>query len=85
MNYSVYILTNIVNFKVYIGITKQKVSARLGQHKSDSKRGSQCPIHRAIRKYGLELNLNPRSVQRVLKGKFKQTKGYHFVYTNKDK
>lgn len=51
---TVYLITNLINEKVYVGITKGLLSKRWIQHKSDAKRNSQCPIHRAIRKYGAE-------------------------------
>lgn len=52
MSYSVYKITNLSNGKYYIGKTIDVVS-RWTQHCRDSRAGSQLPIHRAIRKYGI--------------------------------
>lgn len=49
-----YKLTNSVNGKVYIGITTRTLHNRWIRHKSSANTGSQCPIHRAIRKYGVD-------------------------------
>lgn len=38
--------------KCYIGQTIDKLKRRIQNHLSDSKRGSNCLIHKAIRKYG---------------------------------
>ena len=45
-----YKISNTVNDKLYIGITKN-ISSRWGTHKFDSKR-SKLPLYRAMRKYG---------------------------------
>ena len=49
----VYMATNQINGKVYIGATTQTLSVRKLQHISASKRGKR-PIAKAIRKYGEE-------------------------------
>lgn len=51
----VYKARNTMNDKIYIGITKQKLSTRLSQHKSDAKvnRYNQ-PFYNAINKYSWE-------------------------------
>jgi len=48
----VYLITNTVNGKVYVGQTTVGVSKRWKGHKDEARKGSECPIHRAIRKYG---------------------------------
>lgn len=40
--------------KSYIGQTTRSFSVRFAQHKREAELGSECPIHRAIRKYGIE-------------------------------
>lgn len=51
--YTIYLITNKVNGKVYVGQTRQKLGARWNGHKRDAKTGS-LRICRAIRKYGPE-------------------------------
>lgn len=51
--YTIYLLTNILNGKQYVGFTNH-LTKRLIQHKSASSRGSNYLIHKAIRKYGWE-------------------------------
>lgn len=49
----VYLITNTVNGKVYVGQTVQSVAKRFGQHCSAAKRNTKnIPICNAIRKYG---------------------------------
>ena len=50
----VYVVTNNVNQKQYVGITKRGLEARKREHLSDAKAGSQCHFHNAIRLYGEE-------------------------------
>jgi group I intron endonuclease len=50
--YSIYRFTNLVNNKVYIGLTTSKPEARKYAHLQAAKRGSPLLIHNAIRKYG---------------------------------
>lgn len=54
--YSIYVIRNKVNDKVYIGQTSQSVKERFNQHKKPStikKRGS-YKIYNAMQKYGIE-------------------------------
>ncbi len=51
---SVYLITNTVNGKEYVGCTTGTVVARFKRHVRDANRDSQILIHRAIRKYGKE-------------------------------
>lgn len=50
-NMVVYKITNIIDGKIYIGITKQGVMSRWYKHCSESKYGSTTYLHNAIRKY----------------------------------
>ena len=49
----IYLVTNLVDGKVYVGLTKL-IKKRWGEHLSATKNGSQYPLHRAIRKHGVE-------------------------------
>jgi len=49
--YKLYKITNSVNNKLYIGITKLPIEQRWAQHIKDSM-DPEYPIHRAIKKYG---------------------------------
>lgn len=50
----VYLLTNTVNGKVYVGQTTKSVDERFKKHVKDALRaGRKYPIHNAIRKYGV--------------------------------
>lgn len=50
--FEVYKLTNIVNNKIYIGITSIGTGKRFRVHVSKAMRGSDYPLHQAIREYG---------------------------------
>jgi len=50
----IYLVTNLVNRKRYVGCTKVSVQRRWAQHRSAAAKGSSLLIHRAIRKYGTE-------------------------------
>ena len=50
----VYLITNCVNGKVYVGITNQGAEVRFGHHLYEARSGSTFPIHNSIRKYGPE-------------------------------
>ncbi len=49
--YAIYIITNILNAKQYVGISKQ-LAVRWGKHKNAA--GSAPALHAAIKKYGLD-------------------------------
>lgn len=54
MNFGfIYKITNTINGKSYIGQTQLSIEHRWIQHKSSAKCNSMHPIHRAIRKYGV--------------------------------
>ncbi len=46
----IYLLTNIINGKKYVGQTSRELSVRINEHFRDTQ--SELPIHKAIRKYG---------------------------------
>ena len=48
----VYLITNTVNGKQYVGFTKRTRERRLVEHMFASGKGSPWPLHAAIRKYG---------------------------------
>jgi group I intron endonuclease len=52
--YTIYLITNLVNGKVYVRQTNQRLSARWGAHKADARRGVSFYIGHAIHKYGEE-------------------------------
>lgn len=53
--YKVYKITNKVNNKYYIGMTKQELGKRFSQHKNASKKASvKNYLYNAMKKYGVE-------------------------------
>lgn len=48
----IYLITNTVNGKKYVGQTVRKLSTRWNIHKADARNGCDFIFHRAIRKYG---------------------------------
>ena len=52
--YEIYKVTNNINNKIYVGITNQGYKVRFYKHCSDSIRGSNFPLHLALRKYGID-------------------------------
>jgi group I intron endonuclease len=50
----IYIITNLINQKRYIGMTSNKLSERWSLHKADARRNKPYYLHKAIRKYGSE-------------------------------
>lgn len=48
----VYKVTNNVNGKIYVGVTRRTLDQRKREHKSRAGSGSKNPFHSAIRKYG---------------------------------
>jgi group I intron endonuclease len=51
----IYAITNDVNDKAYVGLYSGKdLRRRWSCHKADARRGSPVPLHRAMKKYGLE-------------------------------
>jgi len=52
--YQIYKITNIINNKIYIGLTVQGAKVRYLHHLYESRANSPFPIHNSIRKYGEE-------------------------------
>lgn len=50
----IYMIRNKINDKKYIGQTRQGIKVRLKQHIKDSHKEDGYPVHRAIKKYGIE-------------------------------
>lgn len=50
----IYKITNLINNKVYIGLTVQGAKTRYLHHQYEARSGSNFPIHNSIRKYGIE-------------------------------
>lgn len=50
----IYKITNRTNGKTYVGKTINRPLTRFGEHKNTSKKDSDLPLYRAMRKYGVE-------------------------------
>lgn len=50
----IYKITNLLNNKVYIGLTIQGARTRYIHHLYETRSGSKFPIHNSIRKHGME-------------------------------
>lgn len=50
--YKIYLITNSVNGKQYVGLTIGKLTDRLKQHFAAARKGRKAPLPNAIRKYG---------------------------------
>jgi len=50
----VYLITNQINGKVYVGQTIRPLEFRYAQHKSEARRGRRYALYNAIQKYGLQ-------------------------------
>lgn len=50
--YTIYLITNTVNGKVYVGQTIRSLKSRWKGHLQDFRDGAEQPLYRAIRKYG---------------------------------
>jgi group I intron endonuclease len=48
----IYIITNLVNGKRYVGMTSKTLDVRFAGHKADARRNKPWMLHKAIRKYG---------------------------------
>lgn len=63
----VYLVTNLVNGKKYVGQTKL-IPKRWGEHLSAARRGVAYPLYRAMRKYGVE-NFTVECLETVTSGR----------------
>lgn len=52
MEAKVYLITNLVNGKKYVGVTTKSLKKRFQQHLWDAKRRTRLVIHHAMKKYG---------------------------------
>jgi len=52
--YTIYLIQNHVNDKLYVGQTKCGVPHRWRNHLKDLRKGEQQPLYKAMRKYGVE-------------------------------
>ncbi len=52
--FKIYLITNKVNGKQYVGLTIGPLESRLKQHIAAAKKGRKAPLPNAIRKYGAE-------------------------------
>lgn len=52
--YEIYLVTNLINGKHYVGVTSQGVETRFKEHLWDAHKGSKTIFHNALRKYGVE-------------------------------
>lgn len=52
--YSIYVITNILNGKKYVGLTKHDIHHRFKGHVKSAKYDSKFTLHQAIRKHGVE-------------------------------
>ena len=50
----IYLIKNLVNGKGYVGQTTKPVLSRFNEHKYKANGGSDLPLHKAFRKYGLD-------------------------------
>ncbi len=51
---NIYLITNTVNQKRYVGKTQKTIQARWKYHLREARYGSETHLHRAVRKYGVE-------------------------------
>ena len=52
--YDIYLITNQINEKIYVGQTKNTIHIRWLQHLCSCSGGDERPLYRAMRKYGVE-------------------------------
>lgn len=52
--YEVYLITNMINDKKYVGVTCRRYQERYKEHLSAASSGSNLLLHNAMRKYGVE-------------------------------
>ncbi len=62
--FSIYLVTNIVTGKVYVGKTGNTVHDRWTDHKSNARRGAEGYLYRSMRKHG-EINFQVQTIATV--------------------
>ena len=78
----IYLITNKVNQKIYIGKTKESLRRRWVVHRSHAKTRAHTPLHKAIRKYGehnftLEIVSNHSSIEEMDKAEIETIKKFN--------
>lgn len=79
----IYLITNKINNKKYVGKTTQSIEKRWQEHISDSKR-EKCeirPLYRAIRKYGIE-NFTIKEIEKCNTDNLSEKEKYWIQYYN---
>lgn len=79
----IYLITNKINNKKYVGKTTQSIEKRWQEHISDSKR-EKCeirPLYRAIRKYGIE-NFTIKEIEKCNTDNLSEKEKYWIRYYN---
>lgn len=59
----IYLVTNLLNGKKYVGKTLKATKARWADHVKDARNNSMCILHKAVRKYGAQ-NFSVRTLKR---------------------
>jgi group I intron endonuclease len=78
----VYLITNRINQKIYIGKTKESLRRRWVVHISHAKTRAHTPLHNAVRKYGehnftLEIISNHNSIEEMDKAEIEAIKKFN--------
>lgn len=71
----IYVITNKINNKKYIGQTINTLNVRWSLHKYDANRGVERPLYRAIRKYGIE-NFTIEVIESIPRNKLNEKEKY---------
>lgn len=75
----IYKITNLVNQKVYIGLTERDIQTRWSEHKQKASQGSMTYFHAAIRKYGFN-NFCIEKIDEVDNNNLKEKEKYWINY-----
>ena len=70
----IYLITNTINDKKYVGQTRQTVEERWKEHKNDVKR-RKTPLYRAMKKYGID-KFNIYTLEKI-----EVNISYHFLHS----